>query len=294
MEQNFMGSSVILPDFILPSRVNQCWEYSGMDSIEHCLDKNHFKNYPYHVEYQYNSRGFRDQEWPESIEELKKAIWCVGDSFTVGLGSPVEHTWPRLLQKQTGRRVINVSMDGASNNWIARRTALIQKEINPTNIVIMWSYVHRREHKDCNLDDENRRIYTIESTNLEDIANFKDCVEIVKHNNVIQLAIPNYLPTSNFQNTWNTVRGPGWPLLAPTTVNQLVSLPDFVQNELKEHFKLWPKIQQFVELSGVVSSLNSNIIDVNRLDLARDGHHFDVVTAQWVVGQTVSMLIQPA
>jgi hypothetical protein len=295
MEQNWLGKTkVILPDLILPSRVNQHWQYSGLDSIEHCLDKTHFKQYPHSVSYQYNSRGFRDQEWPDSVDELKKAIWCVGDSFTVGLGSPVEHTWPRLLQKQTGRRVINVSMDGASNNWIARRTALIQKEINPTNIVIMWSYLHRREHKDCNLDDEQRRIYTVASTNLENIDNFQDCVEIVKHNNVIQLAIPDYSPTSNFQNRWNTVRGPGWPLLAPTTVNQLVSLPDFVQNELKEHFKLWPKIQQFVELSGVMSSLNSNIIDVNRLDLARDSHHFDVVTAQWVVDQTVSMLIQPA
>jgi hypothetical protein len=285
---------MILPDLVLPSRINQCWEYSGIDSIENCLDKNHFKQYPYPITYNYNGRGFRDQEWPDSGKELTDAIWCVGDSFTVGVGSPIEHTWPWLLQKQTGRRVINVSMDGASNNWIARKTALIQKEIAPKNIVVMWSYVHRREREDCNLDDENRKIYTLESTNLEDIVNLKNCVKIIKHKNLIQLAIPGYAPILNFQNSWNNIRGSDWPLLAPTTTDELMLLPDFVQCELKEDFKLWTELQQSIELSKVISSLTNNIIDVNRLDLARDGHHFDVVTAQWVVDQTVSMLIQQA
>jgi hypothetical protein len=197
-----------------------------------------------------------------------------------------------LLQQQTGRRVINVSMDGASNNWIARRTARIQKEINPTNIVIMWSYVHRREHKDCNLDDEHRRIHATKSTEFEDIVNLKNCVKMIKHNNVIQLTIPNYSTILNFQNIWNEIRGPDWPLTGPTTVDGLMLLPDFVQCELKEDFKLWTKLQQSIELSNIISGLTNNIINVNRLDLARDGHHFDIVTAQWVVDQTVPRLIQ--
>lgn len=136
---------MILPDFILPSRVNQHWQYLGIDSIEECLDKKWFKKYPYNVEYHYNSRGFRDSKWPESIEELKQAIWCIGDSFTVGLGAPVEHTWPCLLQQHTGMRTINLSMDGASNNWISRKTIGILKEISPKNIIIHWSYISRRE-----------------------------------------------------------------------------------------------------------------------------------------------------
>ena len=60
---------MILPDFLLPSRVNKRWEFSGIDSIEQCLDKNHFKNYPHPITYSYNSRGFRDNEWPESINK---------------------------------------------------------------------------------------------------------------------------------------------------------------------------------------------------------------------------------
>ena len=57
---------MILPDFILPSRQNQVWDESGLDSYAACLDKKHFKSYPHKVEYRYNSRGFRDTEWPET------------------------------------------------------------------------------------------------------------------------------------------------------------------------------------------------------------------------------------
>jgi hypothetical protein len=178
--------------------------------------------------------------------------------------------------------------DGASNNWIARRTMLVQKEINPTNIVVMWSYVHRREHEDINLDDEKRRITTIASSDVEDIVNFKDCVEMVKHNNILQLAIPNYSMILNFQHIWNTVRGPGWPLLAPTTLDQLMLLPAVVQNELKEHFKLWAEIQQFVELPERLRNVANGIVNVNQTDRARDGHHFDLITAQWVVDQLIA------
>ena len=122
---------MILPDFILPSRQHQICTESGIDSLEQCLDKKHFKLYPHQIEYRYNSRGFRDAEWPEDINDLKNATWCIGDSFTVGIGSPLKHTWPYILQQQTGCRVINISMDGASNEWMARKCSTLLKIINP-------------------------------------------------------------------------------------------------------------------------------------------------------------------
>jgi len=136
---------MILPDLVLSTRANQHWQFSGMDSLEDCMGKKHFKSYPHAVDYVYNSRGFRDSEWPEDIDQLTHAIWCVGDSFTEGLGSPAEHAWPFLLQNQTNMKTINVSMDGASNAWIARRTVDILTEINPKYIILHWSYLHRRE-----------------------------------------------------------------------------------------------------------------------------------------------------
>ena len=89
---------MILPDLILKSRVNMQCNESGIDSYKKCLDRDHFKNFPHAVEYRYNTRGFRDLEWPDDHQELKNAIWCVGDSFTVGIGSPFRHTWPQVLQ----------------------------------------------------------------------------------------------------------------------------------------------------------------------------------------------------
>jgi len=278
---------VILPNLILPSRINQCWEYSGLDSPEHCQDKKHFKKYPHTILYQYNSRGFRDQEWPESTEELKNSIWCLGDSFTVGLGSPLEHTWPWLLQKQTGRRVINVSMDGASNNWIARRAKLIQNIINPKNIVIMWSYLHRREHNNHMLDDESRRLIHSECYNdQDDLVNFKSCIDLIKNNNVIQLFIPDH----KLDIHWKKIRGTLWPLNCPNTLDELFALPESVQRELKDHFKVWTSIE--TSIINQTPFLENNIIKVNQLDLSRDGHHFDLITAQWVVDQIIAGLQQ--
>lgn len=130
----------VLNDLILDSRVNQQWTSSGIDSINGCRDQKLFESYPHKVEYSYNSRGFRDREWPTG-----DAVWCIGDSFTVGLGSPLEHTWPYLLEQQTGHRCVNLGMDGGSNNWMSRRAIQLIREVHPSTVVIHWSYLHRRE-----------------------------------------------------------------------------------------------------------------------------------------------------
>ena len=237
---------MILPDFILHSQVDARWHYSGSDSIEGCFDKKHFKNYPYPIEYVYNSRGFRDAEWPNSIDELKNAIWCIGDSFTVGIGSPLEHTWPYLLQQQTGRRCINVSMDGASNEWIARKTQAIIKEINPTNIVTMWSYPHRREKKDNSLSDEDRRTHVETVDALENAVNFKSCIDSLSHSGITHTVIPNAYNSQNF----------------------IINHINNIYHNVADIIEVLDKIKQ-----------------VPQLDYARDFHHFDKLTSQWLIEQ---------
>ena len=282
---------MILPDLILPSRVNQTWYYSGMDSLELCLDKKHFASYPHDITYQYNSRGFRDAEWPDTLEELKNAIWCVGDSFTVGIGSPLEYTWTYQVSQKLNTRTINVSMDGASNNWIARCVNLIQKEIDPKNIIVMWSYAHRRELENQNLNSEQRRLHFDKSNILEDLHNLESCMAMITHSKIIQLAIPGYTPIADYQSVWQNIRGVDWPELMPSTLNELLALPKFVQTELKKKFKLWTELQQSMEPQLLQSDLEKNFIKVNRLDLARDAHHFDLITSQWVADQIMPRLL---
>jgi len=168
---------------LVKSRINSRFLYSGLDSPEHCRNKDWFQDYPYTVEYKYNSRGFRDSEWPD---DLTNAIWCIGDSFTVGIGSPIEHTWPSLLSKETGMHTINISMDGASNDWIAHMSTIISQSISPKKIIHQWSYTHRR--------GVTGLIAHTPATEEEDVLNFVSSVERTQNNSVIHSMIPKFEP----------------------------------------------------------------------------------------------------
>jgi len=154
---------------------------SGIDSYKWCRNKNYYKNYEKEISYLYNSKGFRDKEWPK---DLSKVIWCVGDSFTVGIGQPFDETWPQLLQKATGKRCINVAEDGCSNDVIAKRIKKIHKLYKPKSIVVMWSYLHRRQNKHYDKTDFGLK---------EDLKNFKKNYNVTKllNSNFIHLLIPN-------------------------------------------------------------------------------------------------------
>lgn len=293
MEQDCLGTDVILADLILPNRQNQCWDTSGIDTLEKCLNPQHFLNYPHTVEYQYNSRGFRDAEWPKTIEELQNAIWCVGDSFTVGIGSPYEFIWPQMLAKATGRRCINVSMDGASNNWISRRAQQIIKEITPSHMVVLWSYGHRRELPDINLPDEARRLHFEKSNSeLDNLKNFIDCYFNLKNSTSITSIFNGIIPGSGIPNliancdhitqSWNNIKDPSWSEFPPTTQAEFDQLPAHIKQETTDIFsnnesEIWFTQNNFCK--------HNQLTELSRLDYARDYHHFDRVTSKFFVDQ---------
>jgi hypothetical protein len=189
---------MILPDLQLPSRANQRLEYTGLDSIDKSPDPDYFQNYAWPIAYEFNNRGFRDSEWPDSLEDLQQSIWCIGDSFTVGIGVPYQHTWFCRLGQATGRRTINVSMDGASNNWIARRARQILDVVQPAHMVIHWSFLHRRETHDVGLLDEQRRLYNVKSSAQEDIDNLAQCISSLgTHANIVHSFIPEFAPAAD-------------------------------------------------------------------------------------------------
>lgn len=189
----------MLESLMLPQWANLNCNESGIDCLNACKNKNWFLNYPFDISYSYNTRGFRDEEWP--TENLENNIWCIGDSFTVGLGSPINHTWVKVLENKSQIRTINISMDGASNHWITNKALKIFKEVSPKNVVIMFSYLHRRQLPN-NLPDIQRRLRFIKYETFEDdLINFKWCIEsIEKHKsntNVIYLAVPYYVANEN-------------------------------------------------------------------------------------------------
>ena len=234
-----MNQERILPFCAIKNRIDEECEFSGIDCEEHCFSPAHFKNYPHKISYKFNSRGFRDSEWPQD-HLLSSAVWCLGDSFTVGIGVPYEHTWPYLLQQKLNQRTINVSMDGASNDWIARRAKQILDQLAPRNMVVMWSYVHRRENPDNSLADEDRLMFCDarrDSDSVDDRANLQVCRTQLQdtRSHVIEAAIPNFCVFASHETA-------------------------------KER-----------------DNVCGGILMIHQLDLARDGHHFDILTAEHFV-----------
>ena len=266
-----------------------------MDSWEKCLDKTHFKQYPHRVLYQYNSRGFRDQEWPNSIEELANAIWCVGDSFTVGLGSPVEHTWPDILQKFTQKRTINVSMDGASNNWISRKILKILTQVQPELIVVHWSYLQRREDS---IDTAQLKWWQRYYNNIKDPAwpqcpppnDFSCLPEFIKHEMTTKHApgpfyqiddedrrlpyneLKNISEDQDMLNTIECIK------MVESQAKNTKIIHSFIPNYMSPNLR--------INFENQISSLVKYFVgEITAIDRARDGHHYDIKTSQTFVQQ---------
>lgn len=286
-----MKKNTTLPDFILPTRKNQSWDKSGSDHPDYCLDHLHFKNYPHAVTYNYNSRGFRDQEWPESGPELENSVWCIGDSFTVGIGSPLSHTWVNILQSRLGQRCINVSLDGASNAWIARKALQVLDVVQPRLMIIHWSYIQRSESADTALSDEQRRIKVskINDINQLKLTGFELMQTVEAHKkqcNVIHSFVPdsNLLDHRHNQSIWSAIKDITWPQL-PANLNEFNNLPSNIVDELKT-FNVYHVLYAYYDLAHSTTWLP----EIVPLDLARDGHHYDTVTATNFVDQLEDLI----
>ena len=283
---------MILPDFILPTRQNQIWTESGIDSLDDCLDKKHFKSYPYPIEYRYNSRGYRDAEWPEDVSELENAIWCFGDSFTVGIGSPVEHTWAHLLQQHTNRRVINISMDGASNNWISRKAVEVLQLIKPKIIILHWSFTHRRE-------------YTVQEIVNARWQNY--------YNDIRDTTWPNGPPSPDqidllpkfIQVEMSELHGHKWDRPISDEDRKLYERNTTIDEDIANFYQCIQAVDSAVTTKIIHSnipkfhptlldtkqlSINSVIPEFKIIDLARDHVHYDVKTATAFVNNIINLL----
>jgi hypothetical protein len=274
----------MLNDFVIFNRVNQKWRYSGMDSIDQCRDPDHFKSYPYSVEYNYNSRGFRDDEWPQ---DLTDAVWCLGDSFTVGLGAPREHTWPYLLQQRIGHKCINLGMDGGSNNWMARRACEILNEQQPKLIIIHWSYLHRRERTLADLWPEFYK--NIKDDSWPNSPSLDQLPQVLQDEITGIHGWPSII-TDDQRTIWHTNATYEEDVVNTIDcINQVQSqagqckiihsfITDFVDADNR-----WPFFQLLKQMRFAV------IPEVKKIDLARDGYHYDIKTAQSFVDDIVSL-----
>ena len=295
---------MILPDFVLLSRQNQVWSESGLDSLASCLNVKHFKSYPHQVEYRYNSRGFRDAEWPEDINQLKNAIWCVGDSFTVGVGAPVEHTWPYILQKRLGIRTINVSMDGASNTWISRKSKDILQTINPKTLIIHWSFLNRREisdheiwntHADESIQEVYRMFCEPDWPTCNTMQEFANLPAHIQEKILSRWSKPCYTDEDRRRTDLEST-------LEQDLQNLVSCITDTVKNNKNSRIvhSFIPEFAQHTkssDLQGIIDQLSADLgIEIIKYffkrDRARDYHHYDLITTNYFVDQLLESLSQ--
>jgi hypothetical protein len=225
---------------------------------------------------------------------LQRAVWCIGDSFTVGIGSPVEHTWSRILESTAGLRTINISMDGASNNWIARKTVEILQQITPQKIVIHWSYTPRREADPTIIYNLNWNNFyqTIkdpswpECCTIEEVNNLPDKIRheiltwpeptILDEDLRLQY-LPDATIDDDLTNTIDCINAVNQGSTGTKIIHSFI--PNFCQKP--------QKIQQHLAQHQM-----NFIPEFSRLDLARDGHHYDIKTSQYFVNLIVAKLAE--
>ena len=80
-----------------------------------------------------NSLGLRDDE----VSLLQPQVICIGDSYTLGWGVKQNETFPQLIEKQFGMKVLNLSM---SSYGTARESLALQKIDSSAMKYIIWQY----------------------------------------------------------------------------------------------------------------------------------------------------------
>lgn len=270
----------------MPDLANLSMATTGLDSLLHCKDKRHFLNFPSKIDYRYNSRGFRDKEWPDDLDQ---AIWCVGDSFTVGLGLPFDLIWSQQLQTHTNRPVISIAMDGASNQWISRMAKNIISDADPFALIIMWSYANRRELSDDRLPDMKRRQHHDMHFDIAaDYDLFEKSVTDLAGSRLVHSVVPNFHKMQDIALIWDQVKGPDWPKDLP---NNFQDLSSEIRHELLVFHDL-SDIEVLIDLHHRFQSLKKSytFVEYEVVDLARDGHHLGPETCR-LLGEKFARII---
>jgi len=215
------------------STSNYTNKFSGMDHPSQSANNTSKKFWEYPVQdfdYQYNSWGFRGTDYKQYIG--KPVNICLGDSFTVNLGGPVEHSWCSQLAKHFDIPTVNLGMDGAGNDAIKLVYNRACKVFDVQNTFVMYSYLHRRLINGEFIQDVNKDKENFEYFLEQHIPNVVKCAlpgwcwsdsekEFLREQGLFFLDLNNivnfndHLLTNRkiivIESSYNNLRGPSWP-----------------------------------------------------------------------------------
>ena len=147
MYEDFVKQYIAIPFY-----ANLNTDSIGLDSRAQCFDSKRFARHA-QVHYQFNEIGFRTHP----IDQFQHdAILLLGDSFTLGLGNHAQDRFGDVLEQTVSHQVLNFSLNGASNDWIARKLQQLLQVFTPKSIVIHYTFSHRRERPYEDWQDHER------------------------------------------------------------------------------------------------------------------------------------------
>jgi len=294
----------------LPTLSNYCCDFFAPDEPG---SRGFRQNYPHKVSYYFNSRGYRDFEWPTEISALTNAIWCVGDSATLGIGVPIKHTWPSVLNQRANSRCINISLRGASNQWICRQVCELLQSSIPTQIVIQWSFLHRREHSvDDAIDQLFLQFYSkIKDPTWPQIKHFKDFYTLPDtiQQEITSMHSCDVGSDSKKISLWNIIDSKKFTWLDETRslhyahtsteddIKLTLELIDLVESNKNNCRILHCFIPDFLDTPSIkqfefcfYQRYKQPIIRAKQVDFARDGGHYDIITSMLYVDKILEKL----
>jgi len=176
----------------IPFYANLQTDCLGLDSQAHCFNRQMFDQHP-PVHYQFNQVGFRTHP----VDQFDpNAILVLGDSFTLGLGTNATSRYTDILEQQLSHQVLNFSLNGASNDWIARKLQQLLVLFQPRAIVIHYTFSHRRERPHADWHDDERTecepFYSSQENYQNWLANFKTIQDSVGNVKLVHSFICNW------------------------------------------------------------------------------------------------------
>ena len=103
-----------------------------------------FEDYgPEDITYKFNKYGFRSDEF---VDDGRDNILSVGDSFTMCMGVPVEHSWSYMLSKKFDNcKNYNLGLAAASSDYVVRAVSKTIEELKPKAVFVFWPGLSSRE-----------------------------------------------------------------------------------------------------------------------------------------------------
>jgi hypothetical protein len=118
----------------------------GSDRPESCVfGTDYWNNYPVNdYRYTYNSWGLRSHL---NYEDLygREVVMCIGDSATVNIGGPMEHSWPFFLSEKFDIPVLNFGIDALCYYHYADLVTKAREFFKVQHVFVLYNLLERSD-----------------------------------------------------------------------------------------------------------------------------------------------------